>query len=138
MPLNNGYFSTNLKGLENSVTRHFFDVGTRFCVVLNMCNKKKKVFPPTFVFFSVSPTRKLHFSRRITHIAGPLRGQLPLDISLVLDIGRMMRFGRSVNFYTKGFFRLEIFGCRVIDVALTTCSRIVVRIYTHSVRGRYR
>ncbi|OXU19927.1 hypothetical protein TSAR_009956 [Trichomalopsis sarcophagae] len=28
MPLNNGYFSTNLKGIENSVTRHFFDVGT--------------------------------------------------------------------------------------------------------------
>ncbi|OXU23256.1 hypothetical protein TSAR_010851 [Trichomalopsis sarcophagae] len=41
MPLNNGYFSTNLKGLDNSVTRHFFDVGTWFCVVLNMYNKKK-------------------------------------------------------------------------------------------------
>ncbi|OXU18651.1 hypothetical protein TSAR_000354, partial [Trichomalopsis sarcophagae] len=36
MPLNNGYFSTNLKGLENSVTRHFFDVGTWFCMVLNI------------------------------------------------------------------------------------------------------
>ncbi|OXU30975.1 hypothetical protein TSAR_010068 [Trichomalopsis sarcophagae] len=32
MQLNNGYFSTNLKGLENSVTRHFFDVGTWFCM----------------------------------------------------------------------------------------------------------
>ncbi|OXU20871.1 hypothetical protein TSAR_004350 [Trichomalopsis sarcophagae] len=43
MTLNNGYFSTNLKGLENSVTRHFFDVGTWFCMVLNMYNKNKKV-----------------------------------------------------------------------------------------------
>ncbi|OXU21218.1 hypothetical protein TSAR_005388, partial [Trichomalopsis sarcophagae] len=43
IPLNNDYFSTNLKGLENSVTRHFFDVGTWFCMVLNMYNKTKKV-----------------------------------------------------------------------------------------------
>ncbi|OXU18120.1 hypothetical protein TSAR_011771 [Trichomalopsis sarcophagae] len=43
MPLNHRYFSTNLQGLENSVTRQFFDVGTWFCIVLNMYNKKKKV-----------------------------------------------------------------------------------------------
>ncbi|OXU28799.1 hypothetical protein TSAR_005480 [Trichomalopsis sarcophagae] len=29
-------------GLKNSVTRHFFDVGTWFCLVLNMYNKRKK------------------------------------------------------------------------------------------------
>ncbi|OXU22703.1 hypothetical protein TSAR_008533 [Trichomalopsis sarcophagae] len=43
MPLNNDYFSTNLKGLENGVTRNFLDVGTWFCMVLNMYNKRKKV-----------------------------------------------------------------------------------------------
>ncbi|OXU27640.1 hypothetical protein TSAR_000466 [Trichomalopsis sarcophagae] len=53
MPLNNGYFSTNLKGLENSATRHFFDVGPWFCIVLNMYNKKKKVegVCPNICFF---------------------------------------------------------------------------------------
>ncbi|OXU16369.1 hypothetical protein TSAR_014697 [Trichomalopsis sarcophagae] len=42
MPLNTGYFLTISTGLENSVTRHFFDVGTWFYMVLNMYNKKKK------------------------------------------------------------------------------------------------
>ncbi|OXU31179.1 hypothetical protein TSAR_009421 [Trichomalopsis sarcophagae] len=52
MPLNNGYFSTNSKGLENSVTRHFFDVGMWFCIVLNMYNKNKlRARALTFVFF---------------------------------------------------------------------------------------
>ncbi|OXU17009.1 hypothetical protein TSAR_010737 [Trichomalopsis sarcophagae] len=50
MLLNNGYFSTNLKGLENSVTRHFFDFGTSFCMVLNMYNKKKKLQPENCIF----------------------------------------------------------------------------------------
>ncbi|OXU18261.1 hypothetical protein TSAR_011736 [Trichomalopsis sarcophagae] len=69
MPLNYGYFSTNLKGLENSVTRHFFDVGTWFYVVLNMYNKKKSCGSvPQHLSFLVSPTRKWHFSRRISHI----------------------------------------------------------------------
>ncbi|OXU20135.1 hypothetical protein TSAR_010445 [Trichomalopsis sarcophagae] len=69
MLLNNGYFSTNLKGLENSVTRHFFDVGTWFCMVLNMYNKKKSYKSvPQYLFFSVSPTRKWHFPRRIPHM----------------------------------------------------------------------
>ncbi|OXU17268.1 hypothetical protein TSAR_009015 [Trichomalopsis sarcophagae] len=38
-------------------------------MVLNMYNKKKKLreCAPTFVF-SVSPTKKWHFSRRIPHI----------------------------------------------------------------------
>ncbi|OXU16716.1 hypothetical protein TSAR_012013 [Trichomalopsis sarcophagae] len=53
MPLNNDYFLTNLKGLKNSVTRHFFDVGTWFCIVLNMYNQKKKVAGacPNICFF---------------------------------------------------------------------------------------
>ncbi|OXU21219.1 hypothetical protein TSAR_005389 [Trichomalopsis sarcophagae] len=53
MPLNNGYFSTNLKGLENSVTRYLFDVGTWFRMVLNIYNKKKKVAGvyPNICFF---------------------------------------------------------------------------------------
>ncbi|OXU26778.1 hypothetical protein TSAR_009887 [Trichomalopsis sarcophagae] len=56
MPLNNVYFSTNLKGLENSVTRYFFDVGTWFCIVLNVYNKKKKATDacPNIFFFSLS------------------------------------------------------------------------------------
>ncbi|OXU23535.1 hypothetical protein TSAR_005513 [Trichomalopsis sarcophagae] len=71
MPLINGYFSTNLKGLKNSVTRHFFDVGTWFYMVINMHNKKKKSHGsvPEHLFFSISPTRKWHFSRRNPHIA---------------------------------------------------------------------
>ncbi|OXU18476.1 hypothetical protein TSAR_011294 [Trichomalopsis sarcophagae] len=69
MTFNNGYFSTNLRGLQNSVTRHFFDVRTWFCMVLNMHNKKinDSVAGPN-IFFSVTPTRKWHFSRRIPHI----------------------------------------------------------------------
>ncbi|OXU18262.1 hypothetical protein TSAR_011737 [Trichomalopsis sarcophagae] len=43
MSLNNGYFSTNLKGLKNSVTRHFSILERGFCMVLNMYSKKKKV-----------------------------------------------------------------------------------------------
>ncbi|OXU29490.1 hypothetical protein TSAR_012948 [Trichomalopsis sarcophagae] len=64
MPLNKGYFSTDLKGLENSVTRHFFDVGTWFCMVLNMYNKKKKLrkCTLTFVFFSFSNQKMAFFS----------------------------------------------------------------------------
>ncbi|OXU30083.1 hypothetical protein TSAR_014673 [Trichomalopsis sarcophagae] len=63
MPLNNGYFSTNWKGLENSVTRHFFDVGTWFCMVLNMYDKKKKLreCAPTFVFFGFSNQKMAFF-----------------------------------------------------------------------------
>ncbi|OXU17903.1 hypothetical protein TSAR_000233, partial [Trichomalopsis sarcophagae] len=59
MPLNNGYFSTKVKGLENSVIKHFFDIGTWFCMVLNMYNKNKKVAGVclNICFFSVSPTR---------------------------------------------------------------------------------
>ncbi|OXU19749.1 hypothetical protein TSAR_015145 [Trichomalopsis sarcophagae] len=61
-----------MKGRENSVTRHYFDVGTWFCMVLNMYNKKRKVVGvcPNICFFSVSPTRKWHFPRRIPHIYG--------------------------------------------------------------------
>ncbi|OXU22089.1 hypothetical protein TSAR_008163 [Trichomalopsis sarcophagae] len=63
MPLNNGYFSTNLRGLQNSVTRHFYDVGTWFCMFLNMYNKKKKLF-----FFRFLQPKNGILSRRILHI----------------------------------------------------------------------
>ncbi|OXU23628.1 hypothetical protein TSAR_016261 [Trichomalopsis sarcophagae] len=64
MLLNNGYFLTNLKGQENSVTRHFFAVGTWFCMVLNMYNKKKKVSGvcPNICFFVFS-NQKMAFVR---------------------------------------------------------------------------
>ncbi|OXU28798.1 hypothetical protein TSAR_005479 [Trichomalopsis sarcophagae] len=59
----------NLKSLENSITRHFFDIRTWFCIVLNMYNKKKKLRARAQPFvFSVSPTRKCHFSRRIPYM----------------------------------------------------------------------
>ncbi|OXU22706.1 hypothetical protein TSAR_008536 [Trichomalopsis sarcophagae] len=63
MPLNNDYFSTNLKGVENSVTRHFLDVGTYFCMVLNMFNKRKKVAGvcPNICFFGFSNQKMVFF-----------------------------------------------------------------------------
>ncbi|OXU28596.1 hypothetical protein TSAR_013999 [Trichomalopsis sarcophagae] len=63
MPLNNCYFSTNLKGLEKSVTRYFFDVETWFCMVMNMYNKKKKLRTRaiTFVFFGFSSQKMAFF-----------------------------------------------------------------------------
>ncbi|OXU17786.1 hypothetical protein TSAR_013339 [Trichomalopsis sarcophagae] len=47
-----------------------FGVGTCFFILLNMYNKRKKVVGacPNICFFSVSLTRKWHFSRRIAHI----------------------------------------------------------------------
>ncbi|OXU31585.1 hypothetical protein TSAR_010247, partial [Trichomalopsis sarcophagae] len=64
IPLNNGYYSTNVKGLKCSVTRIFFDVGTWFCMVLSMYNKKKKfagVCPKTCFFFGFSNQKMAFF-----------------------------------------------------------------------------
>ncbi|OXU22338.1 hypothetical protein TSAR_008905 [Trichomalopsis sarcophagae] len=62
--------------------RYFFDVGTWFCMVLNIYNKKKKVAgvcPNIFFFFSVSRTRKWYFSHRIPHIASVIPHRVSIN-----------------------------------------------------------
>ncbi|OXU28118.1 hypothetical protein TSAR_012677 [Trichomalopsis sarcophagae] len=69
MPLNNDYFSMNFSSRGNSVTRHFFSIGTWFCIILNMYNWKisSPVACPN-IFSPFLESRIVYFSRRIPHM----------------------------------------------------------------------
>ncbi|OXU31789.1 hypothetical protein TSAR_009457 [Trichomalopsis sarcophagae] len=92
MTLNSGYFTTILEGLENSVTRHFFDVGTWFCmirVVSRSYVQRKRVRRGAI---TAGPC---HFYRRFQYKPIAVRPPDGLNCHLARESGRLRTTSRS-------------------------------------------